>query len=304
MKVGITGVTGNVGSKLLEKLYTSPGERTLIAAGRNTEKIAELTKKFPNVQAKEFDFCKRETFKPLASSLDTIFINQPDIVNYSTDDFKEFLDELSKNGVYVVYLLVASSKEFSEALKDCNCSLYHHHIPGRKIIEESGCKYTFLEPGWFMQNFTQHYLSLITEKKAIIKPEDAALPYIHVDDIASAFASVILSNSTQHHGKSYRIAGGDVLTYTEVASLLSEVLNEEIKFIKGMEPNFKKEMSEIPIREGYTMFDLITTLWKAEEKASPTFFPDKTVYKSLTGKDYITLKQFFEENEHLFKSVS
>jgi uncharacterized protein YbjT (DUF2867 family) len=106
------------------------------------------------------------------------------------------------------------------------------HLSARRVLEESGLPVTFMNvAGYFMDNFLTLFAAPLKQMRALALPFDHRMAFIDPNDVGEACAAVVTSGDHRHIGKTYHLDNGhDILTFTAVAALLSEVLGEEIQY--------------------------------------------------------------------------
>jgi uncharacterized protein YbjT (DUF2867 family) len=98
-----------------------------------------------------------------------------------------------------------------------------------QFILEAGLPYTFLRPGFFMQNLSTTHRDDIREHGELFVPAGKGrTSFIDTRDIAAVGARTLLEDG--HEGKTYDLTGSEALTYAEVAELFTEVLGRPIRY--------------------------------------------------------------------------
>jgi NAD(P)H dehydrogenase (quinone) len=106
-----------------------------------------------------------------------------------------------------------------------------HHWQKLRVEEklfESGLSFTILQPASYMQNILGSWKSII-ERGVYIVPYsvDTRLGMVDLEDVAEA-AAIVLTQAG-HNGAIYELAGREILSQSDVASQLSQVLNLTIR---------------------------------------------------------------------------
>ena len=105
-------------------------------------------------------------------------------------------------------------------------------VPHRKIeefIRNLDFQYTFLRPNFFMQNLnTTHREDILIRNELFIPVGKAKTSFIDTRDIAE-IAAISLTEE-EHINKTYTLTGHEAITYDEVASIMSDVLNRNIHY--------------------------------------------------------------------------
>jgi NAD(P)H dehydrogenase (quinone) len=106
----------------------------------------------------------------------------------------------------------------------------HHWLKMRveEQLFESGLSYTILQPAIYQQNVLAQWNSIIQEGiYAVPYRVETRLGMVDLDDVAEAAAIVL--TGTGHAGATYELAGAEVLSQIEVASVLADCLGRPVR---------------------------------------------------------------------------
>lgn len=88
---------------------------------------------------------------------------------------------------------------------------------------------TVLRCSWFNQNFSESFLAEPVNNGAIVLPTGPTPePFIDAADIAAVAVKALTEDG--HDATTYELTGGDLLTFSEVASILSTATGHDISF--------------------------------------------------------------------------
>lgn len=133
--------------------------------------------------------------------------------------FNPLIKSCKYNGVKHIVFLSVQGVEKSKIIP-------HHKI--EKLIVESNIPFTFLRPAYFMQNFTTTLLDDLLHKKIIYLPAgNAKFTLVDVRDIGLVAANIFI-NLSDYINKSYELTSKEKLTFSEMAKVLSKVLETKI----------------------------------------------------------------------------
>lgn len=238
MNVLITGATGNVGGRLLQKLGATQHKLHVIAA---------LKSGFSDTNATHYcnephylDFTNPACFEKALKNIDTLFLVRPPQLSSVSKYFKPLINQAVISGVsHIVFLSVQGA--------ETNSWIPHHKI--EELIKQSGIAYTFLRPAYFVQNFLGNLNhDLVNSGKIYLPAGNAKFTLVDVGDLAEVAASVLL-NLPSHINKAYTLTNNERLTFGEMAETLSGVLGKEIQYISPTLLQFfiKKKKEGMPI---------------------------------------------------------
>lgn len=218
MKILITGASGNVGQYIVKNLLELNEE--LVLTSTNPEKLSE--KYCGSVDVVYFDFQKVETFDQALINVDRVYLMRPPHLG-KPEDLYPFLNKLKEYPIkHIVFLSLMGIEK--------NPIPPHYKI--EKTIEKLGIPYTFVRPGFFMQNISGIHSNEIREHDEIFVPAGRSkTSFIDTKDIGYAI-SIILHTPNDHINKAYTLTGSIALDYFELANILSKVTQRKIVYKK------------------------------------------------------------------------
>ncbi|WP_071130463.1 SDR family oxidoreductase [Enterococcus timonensis] len=257
-KILIIGGTGNIGFPLIKELSSNENVQ-MIAGVHQPEKEASLFAKFANVEVVKFDFLDPETFYKALSAVDRVFFIRPPQLAKPKVDMFPFLEAVKAQKVkqLVFVSLIGVEK---------NPVTPHHKIE-KKIIELE-IPHTFIRPSFFMQNLNTTHLADIFDRHDLYVPAgNSKTSFIDTRDIGAVAAKCLLSD--KYLNQELEITGEVALTYAEVATIMTKVLDTKIIYTKPSLLGFRQTMLKRGIKKDYVnvmvMLYLITQLGNAKK---------------------------------------
>ena len=128
-------------------------------------------------------------------------------------------------------------------------------------------------------------------------PDKPAI-YVAVEDAAKA-AAAILTDYPKHNGKEYTIHS-DRYTNAELAAAFTEALGKEVKFVQVPPEAAKQAM----VGKGWPEWQvdgILEILKLVEEGDSILTVGDADAFRSLTGEDPTSMKEWVTKNAPSFK---
>lgn len=216
-KILVTGATGTIG-KALVKALTIKGAS--FVAGVTTEQKGKdlLGEDVPTVV---FNYENKETYASATEGITKVFLLGPPLRTDLDKLVIPFLAHLNASGINrVVYISALGLDEVKEL---------PFHTKVVEAIKGYGFKYTILLPTFFAQNFKNYEWENITQRSVTFVPAGSGRTgFVDVEDIALVAATVLTEDN--HEGKTYTITGPELLSYTEAAKQLSEVLRKPVHY--------------------------------------------------------------------------
>ncbi|MCE8519289.1 NAD(P)H-binding protein [Ruegeria pomeroyi] len=198
----VIGATGKTGSRVAAKLEAKglPVRR----GSRNS--------------GTPFDWEAPETWAPALTGARAAYVTYfPDLAFPGAVEKLESLVETAKD-VGVEHLVLLSGRG------------EHHARLGEEVVRQSGVDFTIVRAAWFAQNFSEGYLRDPVLAGVLPMPGgDIAEPIIDIEDIADVAVAALTEEG--HKGRLYEVTGPRLMTFAEMAGVLSEVTGQKIRHI-------------------------------------------------------------------------
>lgn len=199
----VMGSSGRVGGALIQALQ---GRLPIHCAGRGAGEV-------------RFDLLDPATFDAALDGVTSVFLMRPPQIA-SGAAFRPFLDACVDRGISRMAVLSVKGAEKNPVLP-------HHRM--EKEVMRRGFNWTMLRPADFMQNLETVHRDDIRELSRIAVPAgQGASAFIDVVDVGAAAAKVLTENG--HGGRGYTLTGSEALTFTQVAHIMSQVLDRPITY--------------------------------------------------------------------------
>lgn len=285
MKVLVTGATGNVGEHVVRHLIDNNQE--VVVATSSLDRKNKLKKQYPNVEL--LDFKNPTTFEQALKDVDRVFLMRPPHLG-DPKDLYPFIDALKQHSIrFVVFLSLMGIEK--------NPIPPHYKI--EKYIKESKIPYSFLRPGFFMQNLTGiHLHEIIHDQKLFVPAGHSKTSFVDAADVALAGA-VLLTNPQVYQNTSFTITGSDAYSYDEVAQIMSEVTNINITYTKPSLLYYRKAMIQTRKLDKKFVNVSVALYIMTRLNTASKIFDD---FKTLTNQHPTSLKAFIAKNKYKFQS--
>lgn len=198
----VIGATGKTGSRVAAKLEAKglPVRR----GSRNSETA--------------FDWDNTATWAPALDGVDKAYVTYfPDLAfPGAVEKLEAFTVEAKKSGLKHIVLLSGRGEHFASL--------------GEEVVRNSGLPFTIVRAAWFAQNFSEGYLrDPILDGVLPMPGGDIQEPIIDIDDIAD----VVVASLTEegHLGQRYEVTGPRLMTFAEMAGVLSDALRRDVQHI-------------------------------------------------------------------------
>ena len=159
-KILVTGATGNVGSKVVERLSaTGASVRASVQSSSKADKL-----KNAGVEPVEFDFTNPETLRAAFDGVEKVFLLTPFVPNMVELGLRA-IEAAKKAGVKYIVRMSAMGADAEPAIQ---LGKWHREV--EKAVESSGIPYTILRPNSFMQNYSTALSGDIKAQSAFYLP--------------------------------------------------------------------------------------------------------------------------------------
>ena len=219
MSIVVTGATGKLGHLVVESLLErGVPAAEITATGRSTDKLADLAARGVTVVVADYTD---------PASLDAAFAGATKVLIVSSNDFNDragqhrgAIDAAVRAGVgHVVYTSGPRATTSSMLLMS-------DHRATEENLAASGLTTTILRNGWYVENYTGQVPTYL-EHGMVGSAGEGKVSLALRSDLAEAAAVVLTTDG--HEGKVYEL-GGDAVTLTELAAIISEVTGTTVTY--------------------------------------------------------------------------
>jgi ergot alkaloid biosynthesis protein len=272
-KILLTGGTGTTATAIARRLATRDHRVRLAsrhAPGDGTH------------QHVTFDWTDASTHAPALAGIERLYLVPPPAVLDPVPLMEPFIELALSNGVRRIVLLSAS--------------IIPEGSPGvgtvHALLRERVPEWTVLRPSWFMQNFTgSHYMAEDARAGFLMTSTgEGRVAFVDVEDIAEVAARALLDE--EPHNTGHVVTGPVAHTYTEVASILSQVSGRTIahRHVSPAEVKARMVASGVPDEFAQILTSLEALIRDgAENRVTQTV-------QEVTGRPPSSLQEFAERH--------
>ncbi|MCR9109341.1 NmrA family NAD(P)-binding protein [Marivita sp. XM-24bin2] len=198
----VVGSTGKTGSRVVAKL-----EAQGLSVRRGSRHAA-----IP------FDWEDPATWGPSLQGITSAYVTYfPDLAfPGAVDKLNSFIRLAAASGLQHVVLLSGRGEA--------------HARLGEDVVRNSGIDYTIVRAAWFAQNFSEGYLRDPILSGILPMPGgDIVEPIIDIDDIADVVVAAL--TDPRHRNTLYEVTGPRLMTFAEMAQVLSQAIGRQITYI-------------------------------------------------------------------------
>ncbi|MDJ0627469.1 MAG: NmrA family NAD(P)-binding protein [Rhodobacter sp.] len=224
----VTGATGKTGSRVVRRLQGADRD---VRSGSRKAPIP-------------FDWDRPETWGPALAGMGSVYVNyHPDFAfPGAIENLTAFTRTAASAGVERLVMLTGRGE--------------HHAELGEQVIAGSGLDYTVVRSAWFAQNFSEGSMRDPVMAGVLPMPGgDIEEPIVDIDDLADVVVAALTEDG--HSGQTYEISGPRLLTFAEVADILSGAIGRRVDYLPI---SFEEFHAELAATSGALFADIVTSI--------------------------------------------
>jgi (4-alkanoyl-5-oxo-2,5-dihydrofuran-3-yl)methyl phosphate reductase len=282
MQYLITGVTGDVGSRVVRRLLEQDIRPRVLV--RDNQKAHSLFGE--RVDTCVGDLSEPESIQSAMRGIDVIYLVN---VGPQIPDRDNIAAKIAK-AAGVGRIVKLSSLDVEQDL-----AIGAWHEKGEAAIRASGIPFTFVRPTGFMNNLLAWANSVRREGVVRSSTADGRRPFIHCEDIAAVSLEALLHEA--YTGRILSLTGPQSLTFGEVTQMIAEAIGKPLVFEAISDDEARERYSRVSGSEEET--EAHVALWRAirEGRVAAT---TKEV-EQILGRKPLPLAQWARENAGAFR---
>jgi len=283
----VVGGTGTIGSEVVRLLKAENAPfRALI---RDPAKAEGL--KAQGVETVAGDLRQPETLPDALQGIEKVFVVTP-LVPDQVQMRANLIAAAKTAGVKHVVMSTGIG-----AAPDAPVQIGRWHGENQQQLQESGMAWTFIQPGFFMQNLLM-YAEAIRDKGEFHMPlGEGKVSWIDARDIAAVAAKALTEPG--HENQAYPVTGPEALSGSDLAAILSEVSGHTVNYVPITVDQAKQAMTAMGMPDA--LADAMNELYALAPAGHLAGVLD-TVEK-VTGRRARLFRQFAEDYAAAFKGV-
>jgi uncharacterized protein YbjT (DUF2867 family) len=243
-RILVTGATGTVGREVIKQLIEAGQEaRALVRSARSSYRIQG-----PGVEIVEGDYSRPDTLEAAFHGVDKAFLATP--VDRRMGRWYHAMSLAAKRAgtTHIIKLSAMGADHQSPSL------LARRHAETDQLLENSGLKWTIIQPNSFYQNLLELEGSIRNENSFALPCGDIRQSHVDARDVAAVAMRALIGDGHEHH--TYVLTGPEAITYSEMASIMSESLGRQIEYVEIPEDDLRDRAIKSGLPE-----------WKADMKS-------------------------------------
>ncbi len=169
------------------------------------------------------------------------------------------------------------------------------HAQGEDAIRESGVAFTFIQASGFMSNALSWSDSIRREGVLRSSTGGGKIAFIHPDDIAAVATASLTTHD--YDGQALAITGPEALSYGEMAVAIGRAIDKPVRFEEITDGQAYARAVEWAGKGAYA--DALVDIWRAVRESRLDTVTDGV--KQITGREPIPFDQWAVENASSFQ---
>ncbi|CAK4868605.1 unnamed protein product [Aphanomyces euteiches] len=244
MKILVTGVTGKLGSIVIESLLENVPAGDLAVSVRSPEKAESLRARGVDVRHGDFDL--PETLDKAFAGIDRLLIVSTDGDNETR--IRQHAAAVSAaqraNVGFIAYTSLGNASENPIFLAPV-------HRATEEAIKNTGIPYSFLRNNWYLENETSSIQAVLGGAPWLTSAGSGKVGWATRRDYAQAAAAVLTGKG--HENTIYELSG-KLATQEELVSILAGVLGREVSVQQVDDATYASIMSGAGVPEPVVPF--------------------------------------------------
>ncbi|RKP44778.1 SDR family oxidoreductase [Cohnella endophytica] len=244
MKILVTGVTGKLGSIVIETLLETVPAENLAVSVRNPEKAESLRAR--GVDVRHGDFDQPETLDKAFAGIDRILIVSTDGDNDTRirQHSAAVAAAQRANVGFIAYTSLGNASENTIFLAPV-------HRATEEAIINTGIPYSFLRNNWYLENETSSIQAVLGGAPWLTSAGSGKVGWATRRDYARAAAAVLSGEG--HENTVYELSG-KLTSQEELASMLAGILGREVPVQQVDDATYASIMSGAGVPEPFVPF--------------------------------------------------
>lgn len=294
----IFGAAAHIGRPLAEFIHREDPQARIRLASSNAERAGSLARDFPYAEAVHADYFDQASLESAVDGIEGVFV----VTGPGTDERRamtNLVGALRRAGTVTHILRIvglqpeANPRRFPDFVRKAGMLPVEHPI-AKAILDESDLPVTYLNCGaTFMDNFFRMKEGLSRERKLVW--HDRLIPFLDTRDIAEVAGRLFLSDDNRHIGQFHTLNNGhDLMRYSEVAELMTEVFGEKITHDSSRDGFLKAYSQRIGPERASGLWDFFEYEKQNEVVWARNDFVERTL-----GRKPLTLSEWLQEHAQL-----
>ena len=281
----VTGANGKLGRHVVSLLLES-GQDHIIAASRDTAKLADLAAKSAELRTVDFD--DAGSFTAAFKGVDRVLIISTDALGAGQrlKQHQAAVKAAAAAGAEIIYTSMPKPEGSAVIFAG-------DHLGTEQAVIASGRPYTILRDAWYQENLLMSLPGAFASGTLYTSAGEGRLSHVSHADVARSAAAALSKPSTN---EILTLTGPELLTTKQIAALASEVTGKPLAVVDLSDEQLAGGMKAAGVPE--VMIPMLVSFDTTTREGGFNILTDDV--ENLTGRKAETLRAFFEANKAAF----
>jgi NAD(P)H dehydrogenase (quinone) len=276
----VTGASGHLGRRVIELLLEKGGDK-VVAGTRQREKLADLAAK--GVEVRQADFDDPKGLEAALAGVDRVLIISTDAIDRPgrrLTQHQAAVGAAASAGVKHALYTSMPNPETSPVV------FAPDHLGTEQALKASGMSWTILRNCWYTEYLIPTLAPAVATGTLAAATAQGGAPYVTREDCAQAAAAALASPDTSN--KTWNITGPDLVTYSDLARLASELTERSVTYVAVTREERVAQLIAVGTPEPIAILLASSQMAVAQgAMGTPT-----TAVKELTGRGPMSVREF------------
>lgn len=276
----VTGASGHLGRRVVELLLEKQAGK-IVAGTRTPEKLADLAARGVTVLRADFDDPKG--LQAALSGVDRVLIISSDAIDRPGRRLTQHKAAVAAAAAARVKHAVYTSMPNPETSP---VVFAPDHLGTEQALKASGMSWTILRDCWYTDYLIPTLAPAVASGQLTSATGQGGAPFVTREDCAQDAAAALASEDTSN--RTFNITGPDLVTYSELAKLASELTGRSVTFVPVEPAERVAQLIAAGTPEPIAKLLVSSQIAIAQGKmGTPT-----NAVKELTGRDPVSVREF------------
>jgi NAD(P)H dehydrogenase (quinone) len=295
MRIGVSGASGKLGRLAVGAALACVAPSDLVLTTRTPESLAELAAR--GVTVRHADFDAPDSLSQAFAGIERLFM-----VSAANDTGKRFDQHdaaiKAAGRARVKHLVFTSMPNVDDPRHPVGMAAQEYH-EAEVLLAASDVPCTILRNAPYAElHVVERLLPALQAGELRINSGAGAAAFMARSDIAEAAIAILLQD--RHAGTTYDLTGPELLTYRQVAEIVSGVTRTPLDYVELEDAAFAHE----GLAAGLSA-PLVDTLTRIGTAIREGYFAVRTnVFRQVTGREPLSVGEVLDANRHVLLAAA
>lgn len=230
----VFGASGHIGGALAS--FATQRQARMRLATSNPAKVAELAQQFPASEVVHASYLDQDSLRAALAGVESVFVVTPDFID-ERRAMGSLIQAIREQGRIRSIVRILGDppnmtlRRIPPRLRCLDKGTAIQHLTAKQILDDSGLPLTYLNIAAYLMDDLIRWSGPMRSRRLLAMPFDRRTCWVDPAEVGEAAARILLSGDAGHVGQHYDLDNGnDRITFSALAQLLSEVLQQSVAY--------------------------------------------------------------------------